>query len=164
MKPRATEAEINWQNYAGDLALPPAALVIRTITSIFPSCRLYREEEAPAPHSSSTSSEQDFTNLVIFCRKGPELFTFREPTEADTLGSLARKHYLLPRHEVPLGFFNTREVKGRGEGESEGWFGRGWTGWWRGRQSSMERYQQDSAIGHWYIMRRVLPDVVWENW
>ena len=92
------------------------------------------------------------------------MFTFREPTEADTLGSLARKHYLLPRHEVPVGFFTSREAEERGEGEPGGWFGWGLGGWLREGMSSMERYQQNSAIGHWYIMRRVLPGVVWENW
>ena len=80
------------------------------------------------------------------------------------MGSLARKHYLLPRHEVPVGFFTSREAEERGEGESGGWFGWGLGGWLREGMSSMERYQQNSAIGHWYIMRRVLPDVVWENW
>jgi hypothetical protein len=28
----------------------------------------------------------------------------------------------------------------------------------------LEKWQVKSALGHWYIMRTVLPAVVWENW
>ena len=138
---------------------------MRRITTIFPSCRLFREEEAPLFDTPSSSPVvQDFTNLVIFCRKTTEAFTFREPTDADTLGSLARKHYLLPKHEVPIEtFMSERETESKAEDEES------WMGWMEAmgigrRKGLLERYQEQSALGHWWIMRRVLPAVVWESW
>lgn len=34
----------------------------------------------------------------------------------------------------------------------------------KGKTGVLERGQRASAVGHWAIMRRVLPRGVWENW
>lgn len=138
-----------YQNYAGDLLLPIAASVVRTVESVFPKCRLYRESEAP-PRTPTTT---DYTNMVLFCRKTPEPFTFRDPVEADFLGSPARRQHLKPRHEIPASYFKTGERRHKGEVLRRGQISR-----------EMHESTMASAAGHWYLMRTVLPDVVWETW
>lgn len=138
------------QNYAGDLLLPIAASVVRTVESVFPNCRLYRESERP-PRAPTTT--KDYTNMVLFCRKTPETFTFRDPVEADFLGSPARRQHLKPQHEIPASYFKTKERRHKGEVLRRGQISR------EMRESTMA-----SAAGHWYLMRTVLPDVVWETW
>lgn len=131
-------------NYAGDLAMPAASLIYRTITSVFPACRVFREDAAPAPGVKV----DDFTNMVFFCRKLAGLpLTFRKPVKADFLGSGARREYLVPKHEIPPDVFVT-------EGSVLT----------QGNTKELERWQAKSALGHWTVMRTVLPVAVWENW
>ena len=131
-------------NYAGDLAMPAASLIYRTISSVFPSCRVFREDEAPAPGVK----DQDFTNMVFFCRKQAAIpIKFRKPRQADFLGSRLRKDYLMPKHEILPEMF-----------EKEG------TVLKAGKTRELERWHQKSALGHWEVMRTVLPAAVWENW
>ncbi|KEF61704.1 uncharacterized protein A1O9_03273 [Exophiala aquamarina CBS 119918] len=130
-------------NYAGDLAMPSASIIYRTITSVFPSCRVFREEEAAEPNTQP----DDFTNMVFFCRKTDIPVTFRKPVEADFLGSRFRREYLLPKHEIPSSAFETKVDILR-----------------RGKTKELEKWQAKSAIGHWRVMRSVLPDAVWINW
>ncbi len=138
------------QNYAGDLLLPSARLVIHTIKSIFPTCRIFRES---APLSSSISDAgYDFTNVIVFCTKTPHPFKFRSPGEADFLGSGARTSYLLPQHEIDGSMFERRE----GEGDLQVLK--------KGRTQKLDEWQRQSAVGHWGIMRTVLPNLIWENW
>lgn len=138
------------QNYAGDLLLPSARLVINTINSVFPTCRIFREV---APLSSSTSEvRHDFTNVVVFCTKTSDLFEFRRPVEADFLGSGARVSYLLPQHEIDGLTFKRRDgdvnVGPMGKDQTQ----------------MLDKWQRQSAVGHWEIMRTVLPSVIWESW
>ncbi|KAL8644318.1 MAG: hypothetical protein Q9210_007314, partial [Variospora velana] len=132
-------------NYAGDLRLRSASMVVRTVLSVFPTCRLFREEEAKQADYPST----DFTNLVMFCRKAASSFSFRRPTKQDFLGSQARQHHLLPRHEV-----NPRSLVER--------YGKDVIT--KQNTRGLEKAQLESALGHWKVMRSVLPDAVWENW
>lgn len=142
------------QNYAGDLRSLSARLVVHTVTSVFPSCRLFREDAGPTALSSSSdkSAGEDFTNLVMFCRKRKGPFAFRDPVEADCLGSQARRYHLLPQHEIEASYFD-----GRASDEESGVLRRGQT-------QKLEAFQRESAVGHWRIMRTVLPDTIWENW
>jgi hypothetical protein len=130
-------------NYAGDLAGPSASLIYRTINSVFPSCRVFREVEAPEAGSTAV----DFTNMVFFCTKTSKPIEFRKPVKSDFLGSGARQEHLLPQHEIPSEKFQhdgdiltTRNTK------------------------ELEKRQVGSAIGHWKVMRTVVPPAVWENW
>ena len=68
--------------------------------------------------------------------------------EADFLGSHARREYLLPRHEIQTKRFlesDARMIEKSTMGKLKG-------------------AQRSSKISHWYLMRKVLPAVVWENW
>lgn len=136
-------------NYAGDLLLPTAASVVSTILAVFPTCRIYRESAPVGPGTT-----EDFTNMVLFCRKSAtESFTFRKPTSADFLGTGARKEFLLPQHEIGADTFginvgeinDTRMITKR-------------------TMKTLARSQERSRLGHWHVMRGVLPDAVWENW
>ncbi|RKF82422.1 putative spermine spermidine synthase family protein [Golovinomyces cichoracearum] len=137
-------------NYAGDLKLPATRIVVQTIRSVFPTCRIFRESEAPSESLNSADAVRDFTNLVIFCTNGASKVKFREPKETDFLGSGARQRFLVPQFEVNDSVFN--------EQESDGGLL---------RKNDTERFrvwQQKSALGHWYLMRTVLPPMIWEMW
>lgn len=137
------------QNYAGDLSLPSASHVIRTIFSVFRVCRIFREA---LPEEASSEKTEDFTNMVIFCTHPSsenQPLTFRQPTLADYLESGARQQYLFPKPELEI----KKEVF-----ELEGPVLK------RGQTRQLERWHRRSAVGHWRIMRTVLPDAVWENW
>ncbi len=90
--------------------------------------------------------------MVMFCRKNKGPFTFRNPAEADCLGSQARRYHLLPQHEISPSYFDNRVGD-----EQLGILKRGQT-------QKLEALQRESAVGHWRIMRTVLPDTIWENW
>ena len=134
--------------------MPSASSVIRTVKSVFPTCRLFREDAEPArPYSPDTDTPtQDFTNMVMFCRKSLEPFTFRTPVEADFLETQSRRYSLLPQHEVESGYFGGRKDE------------RDVRILKRGQTQVLEKYQKQSAVGHWRLMRTVLPHAVWENW
>ena len=107
---------------------------------------MFREEAAPA----TPNPIKDFTNMVLFCRPTSGRISFRKPTPADFLGSHARKHHLLPKHEVDPKSFD------RAGSET--------TILHQGQTQVLEKSQRQSALDHWKIMRTVLPDVVWEKW
>ena len=130
------------QNYGGDLLLASSLSVIATVTSVFPYCRLFRESPPAVPMGS-----EDYTNLVIFCRKEGS-FVFRSPNEIDILDSPARRQYLLPQNEVT----NVQEMKEKGQIIT------------RSDTKVYEDLQYRSALGHWHVMRKVLPSIVWESW
>ncbi|RMZ74996.1 hypothetical protein DV737_g5547, partial [Chaetothyriales sp. CBS 132003] len=136
-------------NYAGDLALPTTSMVFRTITSVFGSCRIFREEPKPeSADAASTSAKagMDFTNMVFFCIKPSAVpIAFRQPIESDFLGSGARLQFLVPKFEVMHS-----EFERDGDLLTEN------------NVKVVEKWQAQSAVGHWRVMRNVLPDVVWE--
>ncbi len=126
--------------------MPSAQLIIRTVYSIFPSCRTYRELQAP----DDPQAEHDFANLVMFCVKSRTPFKFRKPVEADYLGSLARKEYFPPRFEV-----DPRDLGVRSTDTSV---------LTKENKHLVEKWQKQSALKHWKIMRGEIPPGVWENW
>lgn len=130
-------------NYAGDVAMPAASIIHRTINSVFPSCRVFREDEPPAPGSKP----DDFTNMVFFCRKDDVPVAFRDPKPSDWLGSSTRRLYMLPKHEIPASAFDDQAPVLRS-----------------GKTAHLEKWHAKSALGHWHVMRTVLPDAIWENW
>ncbi|KAB8074356.1 S-adenosyl-L-methionine-dependent methyltransferase [Aspergillus leporis] len=131
-------------NYAGDLSLYPAALTVRTIEAVFPSCRMFRED-------AGDEANGDFANMVIFCKKSSDTpLRFRDPVPADFLDSKFRETYLVPKHEIDPAIF--KGVKG---GQSV----------LRAKDTGkLYRWQDQGALEHWGIMRKVLPASVWENW
>ncbi|PGH34868.1 hypothetical protein GX50_02318 [[Emmonsia] crescens] len=133
-------------NYAGDLSLPSSGLIVRTIKSVFQSCRIFRESEPTADAWAG-----DFTNMVIFCKRTDSPLEFRNPTEADFLGSKSREMYLMPEFEIDAESFEKVE-----EGQQSVLA--------VGHVGDLVRWHSQSAAGHWSIMRTVLPASVWENW
>ncbi|KAK4190787.1 S-adenosyl-L-methionine-dependent methyltransferase [Podospora australis] len=142
-------------NYAGDFALPPPRIITQTIHTVFPSCRAFREH--PRDPEDFEKNGRDFTNMVIFCTKQVSAsgktnkIKFRRPTERDLLNSPSRQHFLYPQHEVKDEDF----VKAEGEAE----------GILKANDSDrLKKWHEQSAAGHWAIMRTVLPKEVWEAW
>lgn len=136
------------QNYAGDILLPTPKMVMQTVLHVFPSCRIFREA-APPTEEELRESGQDFTNVVIFCKKSEGPLTFRNPVAGDFLRSRARDMFLVPKHETsPAEFRADAEV---GLLHANG-------------TDKLEKGQEVSALGHWEVMRTVLPAGIWELW
>lgn len=140
-------------NYAGDLSLGSTRLVLNTIHSVFPACRLYRDT---APAKDLQPGDPDFINMVVFCVKddegmGKKAIKFRKATADDFLGSLARSNYLQPKPELEIKYQYLEPAEG----------GKIMT---KAGVAELEQYHKDGAVSHWRIMRTVLPDAVWETW
>lgn len=152
------------QNYAGDLALPGPRAIVRTINVVFPSCRIFREFPAEDPISvaANAGTSSDFTNMVIFCKKKAGALTFRAATERDMLNSYARREFLEPKYEMDVvEFLGAGEEEGEKEKQKEKKHGAILR---QNDTAIVTKSHETSARGHWSIMRRVLPGVVWEKW
>ncbi|KAK3682533.1 S-adenosyl-L-methionine-dependent methyltransferase [Podospora appendiculata] len=135
-------------NYAGDFALPPPKIVVQTIKKVFPSCRTFREH--PRVEEDVDKAGQDFINMVVFCTKlDHRELSFREPTARDLLNSPSREAFLLPKYEV----LDTDFIAGEEDGVLR-----------RNDTQKLVKWHETSALGHWTVMRTVLPSVVWEAW
>jgi len=86
----------------------------------------------------------------VFCHTNSSApLTFRQPIEADFLRSGARKVYLVPEHEIGLDAFDLENMEDVL------------------RLANRERLvetQMKSAVGHWEVMRTVVPGKIWELW
>lgn len=88
--------------------------------------------------------------MVLFCRARSETpITFRAPVERDFLRSGARKAYLVPKHEILRGEFELEDMEDVLRAN--------------GTQRLVET-QSRSAVGHWNVMRTVVPGKIWELW
>lgn len=87
----------------------------------------------------------------MFCTKAPAPYTFRTPMESDLLGSHARRRFLLPRYEISL---------------EQYWGDNGAEGPILAQKniSVLDAWQRVSAVGHWGVIRTVVPNAVWENY
>lgn len=132
-------------NYAGDISLYPAALIVRTIQAVFPTCRIFRED-------ITTQENPNFTNMVVFCKKSTATpLRFREPTDADFFGSGIRETHLVPKHEIDAHQFQKIPEKGLPVLPAK-------------RIEGLAHHRDRSAIAHWNIMRTVLPQHIWMYW
>lgn len=149
------------QNYAGDLLLPSSRIVLRTILTTFPNCVIYREHAAPPP-SKLAIDKRDFSNVMLFCTSPPSPsspappVTFRKPVAADYLGSRMREMMLMPTVEVRFDELE-RGADGKGGEKGEGLLMRNGT-------EKFREWQLRGAMGHWDVMRTVLPAEIWEGW
>jgi hypothetical protein len=128
--------------------LPPPKIVVDTIRHVFPSCRIFRESESPSEEKIK-EDVQDFTNMVIFCKKTAGSLSFRKPVPADYLGSRARQAFLMPQNEVQDSGFRSSEDLGLLTFNAT---------------EKLGKWHDQSALGHWDVMRLVLPAQVWEMW
>ena len=137
-------------NYAGDLDLPLTAKVLNTIDLAFDrNCALYRDSAPPAADGAASEEKgANFANYILFCRNTPGPVSFRQPTQADFLGSISRKQHMYPRVEYAVDF----PLRGTDKADEvlveeavESW----------------KKEQEESASRHWGIMRVVLPGKIW---
>ncbi|KAJ2906459.1 Polyamine aminopropyltransferase [Zalerion maritima] len=139
-------------NYAGDFLLPSPALVVRTIKTVFPTCRIFRENPRESDEELEAHGRGDFTNMVIFCTKSTERgLKFRAMVPEDTLKSKARQAYLMPQNEVTV-----EDIYGV-EGDDGAIVRKNETG-------RLSVWHEQSAVGHWKVMRTVIPPIIWELW
>lgn len=127
-------------------------MIIRTIKGVFPSCRVFREN--PRLDANVEAWGSDFVNMVIFCQKSPRAITFRRPVEKDFMKSRLRHVFLEPRHEIP-------EATWLDEGEDGG---KGSSILAKNNTETVTKLHKKSALGHWTIMRTVIPAKIWELW
>ena len=100
----------------------------------------------------------DFTNMVIFCTLSSNPIAFREPVERDFLRSGARRMFLVPKYEIKKELFlGDGKSEGDAEGEGEGLL-------YANGTDKFKEWQESSALGHWGVMRTVLPPEIWESW
>lgn len=118
-----------------------------TIREVFPSCRIFRESEHPTPEKIEEEG-QDFTNMVIFCKKTSGKLKFRAPVDDDFLGSRTRRAFLMPAHEVFPKHFLQGDYGILRDNSTE----------------QLTKWHEKSALGHWEVMRVVMPDKIWELW
>ncbi|PNY27625.1 Polyamine aminopropyltransferase, partial [Tolypocladium capitatum] len=133
-------------NYAGDLALPAPKIIYRTIKQVFATCRIFRE--MPPDAESIKDKGTDFTNMVIFCKKSATPLKFRAPTTKDYLQSSAREEFLHLKNEIPQATFLSGDATILRSNDT----------------SVVARWHEQSAMGHWAVMRTALPAKVWEQW
>jgi hypothetical protein len=87
--------------------------------------------------------------MVIFCVKTDRPVTFRKATTTDLLQSRTREHFLVPKHEVSdEDFMAVEEASILRKNDT----------------AALAKWHEKSALGHWEVMRIVLPDVIWEQW
>lgn len=141
-------------NYASDLALPSTTLVLTTILSVFPRCRLFRDHP---PEETTKVADTDFVNMVLFCRKIPGPFGFRKPIEMDFLETQSRRMSLLPNLEVDIGQFVPRAENGEFLIDHSKILS-------RNNIVELERWHNVGARRHWEVMRAVMPAQIWEMW
>ncbi|KND88209.1 Polyamine aminopropyltransferase [Tolypocladium ophioglossoides CBS 100239] len=134
-------------NYAGDLTLPAPKIIYRTIKQVFPTCRIFRE--MPPDAQAIKDKGADFTNMVIFCKKSAAPLKFRAPTTKDYLQSSAREDFLHLKNEIPQAEFLSGDDATILRGNDT---------------SVVAKWHEQSAMGHWAVMRTALPAKVWEQW
>jgi hypothetical protein len=91
----------------------------------------------------------NFANYIVFCRNTPGDVAFRQPTQADFLGSISRRQHMYPRAEYAVEF----PLRGTEKADDEVLVEED-VGEWR-------KEQEESASRHWTIMREVLPGKIW---
>lgn len=89
--------------------------------------------------------------MILFCKKTKTPLKFRKLVEADYLGSQTRKRDLLPELEVDQSIFEPKD------GEEDAILG-------VNTPPQLQEWQYQSAVGHWTMMRMMLPGNVWEQW
>ncbi|KAA8892898.1 S-adenosyl-L-methionine-dependent methyltransferase [Sphaerosporella brunnea] len=136
-------------NWAGDLKLQAARSIIETVRAVFNNCRVFREE---MPSEDVAAAAVDFTNMVVFCTKAKTPYQFRAPKQEDFLGSYARQRFLVPRYEIDLEKYWAASGQGDYMVLDES------------NISTLDAWQKLSAVGHWGVIRTVVPDGVWENY
>ncbi|KAI0750969.1 S-adenosyl-L-methionine-dependent methyltransferase [Daedaleopsis nitida] len=137
-------------NFAGKLGSDSAKAVILTLRSVFPQCRaLYDSLESP------DNIDDEFVNWVFFCTPSSEPFKFRKAITSEYLGSHLRRHVLssIGEREVDISTVGADLEDDKKERYIL-----------KDMANPLSEWQNKEAIGHWKIMRSVLPKVFWETY
>ncbi|KAI0638350.1 hypothetical protein C8Q77DRAFT_1090690 [Trametes polyzona] len=137
-------------NFAGILESDSAKAIVNTLQATFPQCRAFYDS---LQQSHNVTSE--FLNWVFFCTLSSEPLEFHKPKESDFLGSYLRRHVLtqLPEREADL----SEVIDSIPADKRERYL-------LKDGANPLGDWQQKEAIGHWKIMREVLPDIYWETY
>jgi spermidine synthase len=133
-------------NYAGDITMPPTRIVFNTILKVFPTCRVYRDTP---PYEKET-----FLNMVVYCTKLNTPIEWRQTTNQDYLGSMARRQFMPPDEGYEL---ELPKILGDKKYQA-------WDILTKSNETILDEFRVDSGLKHWKVMRTVLPDAIWENW
>ncbi|KAF9226671.1 hypothetical protein BS17DRAFT_775953 [Gyrodon lividus] len=154
MSPEGVVAVLLGQNFAGKLASQSSRAVINTLLKAFGQCRVFHDLLEPV---SDEHLYSDFLNMVFFCSPSPVPLTFRPSVEADYLRSYLRRHVLssLDKREVSISQVRGSIVWSK---ETEDKF------LLTDLNNRLDEWQREEALEHWTLMRRILPDIVWETY
>jgi hypothetical protein len=89
---------------------------------------------------------------VIFCTKSTDPYTFRAPVDSDYLGSHARQRFMFPKYEINLEQYWAQDSD------------QGFMVIEKSNIGELVAWQKLSAVGHWSVIRTVVPAAVWENY
>ncbi|KAL4076178.1 hypothetical protein V8B97DRAFT_1923817 [Scleroderma yunnanense] len=140
-------------NFAGKLGSRSSRAVTTTLLKAFGQCRAFHDILDP---STVQNFHAEFMNMVFFCSISQTPLTFRPPVEHDYLHSHLRHFVLssLEKREVPIAAI--RNARARTKEVEEIIL--------TDTNNKLDEWQRDDALEHWKIMRKVLPDIVWETY
>ncbi|KAI0353003.1 hypothetical protein OH77DRAFT_1407713 [Trametes cingulata] len=137
-------------NFAGILENSSGKAIVSTLQAAFPRCRAFYDSLEPSHNLTS-----EFLNWVFFCTLSSEPLEFRRPVNADYLGSYLRRHVFSHLHEREANV--SAVVAEIPQDERERYV-------LKDAANPLGEWQEKEAVGHWKIMRGVLPDVFWETY
>ncbi len=144
-----------------------------TLVEVFPQCRAFHDH---MEYISRNELNDEFVNWVgllfdciapqltknmpcaqvFFCTPSPKPLVFRPATESDFLDSFLRERVLstLQDREVALGKIIDTGVSEKEKGKYV----------LTDQHNPLVRWQQEEALQHWGLMRKVLPHAFWETY
>lgn len=140
-------------NFAGKLGSKSSRAVATTLLKAFGQCRVFHDYLGAI---TEQHLQNEFINAVFFCSKSASPVTFRPSVEEDYLQSYLRRHVLsgLERRELPISMLKNASVW---SAEVEDVF------LLTDMDKKLNEWQRADAAEHWRVMRKVMPDIVWET-
>ncbi|PLW30238.1 hypothetical protein PCASD_16328 [Puccinia coronata f. sp. avenae] len=155
-------------NFVGRPASEAASFVLTTLFRVFPFCRAFSED------SGAPLSDSDYQNMVIFCSPTGRP-RFRKPTEIEgfepsvyqsrVLASFEAHEFDLGRLAASSGHVGPEEEEEDRDGQAETLPTTRESFILTDHNSAqLDRAQIHNALFHWEIMRKVLPQEVWNSY
>ncbi|KIK79741.1 hypothetical protein PAXRUDRAFT_16167 [Paxillus rubicundulus Ve08.2h10] len=141
-------------NFAGKLGSQSSRAVISTLLKAFGQCRTFHDMLEPMPEEQLHS---DFLNMVFFCSPSPAPLMFRPSVDADYLHSYLRHHVLSSLDEREVSITQVRGGVAWSKATEEQFL-------LTDVDNKLDEWQREEAMEHWKLMRRILPDIVWETY
>ncbi|KAI6130337.1 S-adenosyl-L-methionine-dependent methyltransferase [Pisolithus croceorrhizus] len=140
-------------NFAGKLGSNSWRAVATTLLKAFGQCRVFHDRLDVIPDQHL---QDEFINVVFFCSKSASPLTFRPSVDGDYLHSYLRRHVLssLERRELPISVLRKPSVLST---KAKDVF------LLTDTDNKLNEWQRAAAAEHWRIMRKVMPDTVWET-